>query len=243
MAPDHPDEELVRRCREELPYVTRAFEALVRRYEPLVFRTEIACGDDRGYREAELKSIRTDILGTARSERDAAILERAEERAAITLGRADDLLEQAEQVLQGDRYQRAEARKLAEQATEEYRHAVLIARRSLAIDKDRKRAPEKLILDYESEAARIAETLRFEPAFSEGMQTVADQMIAAVNSILEDRANMQQQLSSERAQVDSLKTRLASLSKRDAELSLREKRERRLRRCREHSAARRRKFC
>ncbi len=33
------DQELVRRCREELPYKTTAFEALLRGYEPLVFRT------------------------------------------------------------------------------------------------------------------------------------------------------------------------------------------------------------
>jgi RNA polymerase sigma-70 factor (ECF subfamily) len=33
------DEKLVDRCRQELPYVTTAFEALLRRYEHLVFRT------------------------------------------------------------------------------------------------------------------------------------------------------------------------------------------------------------
>ncbi len=34
-----PDEELVRACQRELPHRTRAFEALVRRYEPQVYRT------------------------------------------------------------------------------------------------------------------------------------------------------------------------------------------------------------
>ena len=36
---DLTDQELVARCRQELPYVTTAFEVLLRRYEPLVFRT------------------------------------------------------------------------------------------------------------------------------------------------------------------------------------------------------------
>ena len=36
---DASDEELVRRCAAELPYVTAAFEMLVRRHEPAVFRT------------------------------------------------------------------------------------------------------------------------------------------------------------------------------------------------------------
>lgn len=36
---DVSDEELVNRCHQELPYVTLAFETLVRRYEPTVYRT------------------------------------------------------------------------------------------------------------------------------------------------------------------------------------------------------------
>ena len=36
---DVSDEILVELCREELPYETNAFEALLRRYEPTVFRT------------------------------------------------------------------------------------------------------------------------------------------------------------------------------------------------------------
>ena len=34
-----PDEELVEQCRRELPYVLTSFESLLRRYEPLVYRT------------------------------------------------------------------------------------------------------------------------------------------------------------------------------------------------------------
>jgi RNA polymerase sigma-70 factor (ECF subfamily) len=36
---DASDEQLVRQCKQQLPYDTRAFEVLLRRYEPLVFRT------------------------------------------------------------------------------------------------------------------------------------------------------------------------------------------------------------
>jgi RNA polymerase sigma-70 factor, ECF subfamily len=42
------DEHLVELCRRQLPYVTEAFETLVRRYEPLVFRT---CRQYLGNRE------------------------------------------------------------------------------------------------------------------------------------------------------------------------------------------------
>ncbi len=34
-----PDDDLIARCKAELPYVTTAFEKLVRNYEPLVYRT------------------------------------------------------------------------------------------------------------------------------------------------------------------------------------------------------------
>ena len=36
---DVTDEQLVARCKDELPYATGAFELLLRRYEPVVFRT------------------------------------------------------------------------------------------------------------------------------------------------------------------------------------------------------------
>ena len=45
------DRQLVERCRLELPYVTTAFEVLLRRYEPLVFRT--CCRYLRNEQEAE----------------------------------------------------------------------------------------------------------------------------------------------------------------------------------------------
>ncbi len=35
----HHDEEIIRQCKQQLPYETAAFETLLRRYEPIVFRT------------------------------------------------------------------------------------------------------------------------------------------------------------------------------------------------------------
>jgi outer membrane protein OmpA-like peptidoglycan-associated protein len=181
------------------------------------------------YREAELRAIRVEVLGSARELRAQAIAGRADELAATTLAGADQLLGEAEQVLTSDRYERTQARKLAESAAEEYRHAARIAGDVRALDEDRKLAPESMIRNYEAHLRRIASVLEFEPYFSEGVAPVTEQIVAAIASLKGDRQNLRTKLGQTQEDVRALEARLAPLEERDAQLRQREERERRLR--------------
>jgi len=196
------------------------------------------------YREAELRAIRADVLGTARSLRQEAREAGAEEFARDTWGDAEQKLQRAEQVLQGDRYDRSSSRDLARQAGQQYQHATLIAETARRIDDDLEKRVEETILSYESEILRVASALGSEIIFADGVEPAVDRLVAATNSLKEDRANLQESLSSRRARidrlqqvVDSLDARLAELEEREqsmtAELQQKRERERTLERVRE----------
>ncbi len=181
------------------------------------------------YREAELLAIRVDILGQAKELRVTAIGLKATELAQTTLVQADAYLADAERVLESDRYEKSEAKRLAETAAEEYRHAARIAEAVAVLDEDRKGGPERLIRGYEAEFVRIAHALDFAPYFSEGVTPITEQVLAAISSRAEDRSNLQSKLEETQVQLDGLEARLGPLEEREAELRLREKRERTMR--------------
>jgi outer membrane protein OmpA-like peptidoglycan-associated protein len=181
------------------------------------------------YRDAELQAIEVDILGAARQLRAAAVEAKADELAAVTLAEADRLLAEAERQLESDRYERVTATSLAAQAAEEYRHATHIAQQAKAMDNEREQATEAMIRDYEAQLARIATLLDFEARFSAGVEPVIDEIVAAIESGDDDRANLRAELEAKQAEVRELEARLAPLEERDAQLRERERRDRTLR--------------
>ncbi len=197
----------------------------------------------RGYREAELIAIRADVLGTARDLRSQAREEDAEDYARQTWQDAESKLQEAEQILEGDRYNRSRSRELAKQASAQYRHALLITEIAKRIDDDVERRVEETLLNYESQINRVAEALGTDIAFDNGVESVADRLGALANSMEEDRTNLQGSLDERRERidrlqqvVDSLDARLAKLEQREqsmsAELQQQRERERTLQRVR-----------
>jgi outer membrane protein OmpA-like peptidoglycan-associated protein len=163
----------------------------------------------------------------------------AHDRAPRTLARADTLLSQAEQILKTDPSRQAQARKLAEEAATQYRHA---ARLAAVADTFRNRDAgiEALVLRSEGQIARIADSVGYEPDFTDGLAPATDQILASIKSLHEDRANLEKQtgslrqdLKQARGHSDSLETRLAQLGEKQqqvtAELQKRQKREQTLR--------------
>lgn len=196
------------------------------------------------YREAELRAIRADLLGRAERLRSDALRAKVDRIAPASFAVADSLLQEAEAVLQGDRYEKSEAGDLAQQAVREFLHAAILA---LIIDKARKEGNaglERVILQNEADLRRITVELGFDPNFAEGFTPVAEQVVAAVRSLYEDRANLQQELGRQeaevvrlRTEVDSLQTKLAVTERREATISARlREREQREQRFREAQA-------
>lgn len=195
------------------------------------------------YRRAELTAIRADVLGRARDARSAAQNAEAEEWASKTYQDAQSMLDEAEASLEGDRYDRASAREVAEQATDQFVHARDIAEQAQRVDDDVEVRFEEERLQMEAEMAEVVEVLNLDASFSEGFGPVADEMTAAVKSVYADRDNLQQTLADRQqrirrllAQVDSMDARLAELEEREqqvsAELRERQERERTLERAR-----------
>ncbi len=195
------------------------------------------------YRQAELTAIRADVLGRAREARSAARSAESEEWASQTYRDAESKLQEAESRLQGDRYDRASAREVAEAATDQFVHARDISRQAQQVDDDVEENFEDARLAIEQEVARVASELNRDVSFAEGFGPVADELVAAVQSLNADRENLQESLADRQreirrllARVDSMDARLAELEEREqevtAELQQRQERERTLRRAR-----------
>ena len=180
------------------------------------------------YREAELRAIRADVLGRAERLRSDALRGKVDRYAPATFATADSLLREAEAVLQGDRYEKSEAGRLAHGAAREFLHASLLA---LIVERAREQGDaglEEIIIGNEADLGRIATELGFDPNFAEGFGPVAEQVLAAVRSLYEDRANLQEELRRQeaevarlRAEADSLATRLAVTERREATVTAR----------------------
>lgn len=180
------------------------------------------------YREAELRAIRADLLGRAERLRSDALRAKVDRYAPSSFASADSLLQAAESVLVGDRYEKSEAGALAQQAAREFLHAALLA---LIIEQAREEGDaglERVILQNEADVHRVAAELGFDPNFAEGFTPVAEQIVAAVRSLYEDRANLQRELARQetevaqlRAEADSLESKLAVTERREATVTAR----------------------
>jgi outer membrane protein OmpA-like peptidoglycan-associated protein len=173
------------------------------------------------YRDAELNAIRADVLGRTRAERDAALELKADKRSPILFAGADSLVDAAEAVLSGDRYQASGAGALAEEAAEAYRHAAFLA--ALTDSVSRKHLTvETVALREEEQVRRIAEALLFEARFTEGTAPVVDDVLVAIESLYEERAALREDVEQRAAEISRLDRSVDSLDARLAELELRE---------------------
>ncbi len=188
------------------------------------------------YLNAEFQAIRRDLLGKAQETRAEALRVEAHKKAAHTFSTAESYLQQAEAQLQGDRYARNEAARLARAASNEFRHAMLISALVDEVDRNKRSAVEKLVLDHEAQFARIAMALNFEPSFSEGVEPVTDQILEALQGLYTDRDNLRADLAERMAELaaaerrgDSLQARLTRIADSlGGQLAMVEQRERRV---------------
>lgn len=190
------------------------------------------------YHKAEQRAIEVDVLGRARVLRQQAVRANAKDRAPATLSRADTLFARAEQILGSDLSRQADARKYAEQAAIQYRHATRLAAMADTL-RNRDAGIETLALRAESQLATIADSVGYDADFADGFAPATRQILASIQSLHEDRANLEKQaaglrqdLKQAQAHSDSLESRLAQLGEKQqqvtAELQRRQKRQQKL---------------
>ena len=199
---------------------------------------------ERLFRDAELRAIRADVLGKTREARSEAVKAEAPKWSSATFADAEALLNRAESDLRENRYDRSMARELAEDSRSQFLRAARIAQAARQIDDNARTRVEPLMLEYETLLDRIGEKLNRTPDFAEGPEPVAEEVLSSIQSLYDDRANLEEELARKNAEieelvnvdmermkelVDSLDTRLALLEQREravmAELQVREERD------------------
>jgi len=162
------------------------------------------------YRAAELQAIRVDLLGRVRTQGEEAVAANAEKWAPVTLKSAQDLLAEAENILQTDRYRQAEARDMAAAAGDQFKHATWIAGGAKTLDEDLVNF-EAMILKHEEKLSILAEQLGIVPDFSAGFTPMAEDMFAAVVALEADRMDLEADVAALLIEVTELRKSTAAL--------------------------------
>ncbi len=165
------------------------------------------------YRDAELVAIKAKYLTETRQLLADADRAKVERYAPITLGKAQQLLADAERELNENRYDTDLPRDLARQANYEAKHAIYLSEVVRDV-RDKNITTEQLILDWETPLAEIAATADITPAMAEGYaQTKAD-VVNYIEKIRNDKQAMEQEIEASNLRLADMDEELRALDER-----------------------------
>jgi len=160
------------------------------------------------YRKAELEAIKGKFLNPTRALLKTADAVDAKDTAPKTVAKARSLATQAETRLSQDRYNNAEARKLAEEAQYEASHALYLNKTITAMKKQ-DRTYEDALLASEEPLRLIAAALQLQLAFDNGYDPVVQKIIGALKGPDTAKARMAETLQRQSEELASLRARVA----------------------------------
>src|SRR5690606_25149516 len=155
------------------------------------------------YRDAELTAIKAQYLSQTRALLAQAEQARVPRYAPKTFAHAQELLAQAEHELNENRYDTDLPRSLAQQANQEARHAIYLAER-LRMMREQDLSPEDIVLAYEEPLVRIAAAADKVPALDQGVDAVAEDLVAYVEALRESSRQAESDLTDSRARIAEL---------------------------------------
>ena len=155
------------------------------------------------YRDAELVAIKAQYLTETRRLLSDADRARVGRYAPLTLGKAKQLLADAERELNENRYDTDMPRSLAKQANYEAKHALYLSEVVRRI-RDKKFTAEQLVLRWEQPMEAISGVADVVPDMQDGPDKLADELIA----YFQDQAKQLQSLQQEKAENE---TRIADM--------------------------------
>ena len=147
------------------------------------------------YRDAELIAIKDQYLAETRRLLSDADRARVGRYAPITLGKAKQLLAEAERELNENRYDTDRPRSLARQANYEAKHAIYLSEIVRKV-RDKDLTAEQLVLQWEAPLRQIAGVADIQP----DMETGPDKLTAQLVNHFENQANELQGLQQEKAE-------------------------------------------
>ena len=162
------------------------------------------------YRDAELVAIKAQYLNETRQLLAQADRARVGRYAPITLGKAKQLLADAERELNENRYDTDLPRSLARQANYEAKHAIYLSEIVRKV-RDRDMTAEELVLQWEKPMRDIAGAADIVPDMEDGPDRLALELVAHIESL----SNVNQALGQENAENEM---RLAEMAEEMAAL-------------------------
>ena len=147
------------------------------------------------YREAELIAIKAQYLSETRRLLADADRARVGRYAPITLGRAKQLLADAERELNENRYDTDLPRSLAREANYEAKHAIYLSEIVRQV-RDKKLTAEQLVLEWEDSFRQVAGAADVFPDMENGSEKLTAELVA----FLEQQRNLLQELEQEKAE-------------------------------------------
>lgn len=144
------------------------------------------------YRDAELVAIKAQYLTETRNLLASADRARVGRYAPITLGRAQQLLAEAERELGENRYDTDRPRNLAMQANYEAKHAIYLSEVVRDV-RDKDLTVEELVLQWEEPLREIAGAADIVPVMSDGHKQLSAELVSYVETMQENEQRLQQE--------------------------------------------------
>ena len=165
------------------------------------------------YRDAELVAIKAQYLSETRRLLADADRARVGRYAPITLGRAKQLLADAERELNENRYDTDLPRSLARQANYEAKHAIYLSEVARQV-RDRDRTPEQLVLAWEKPLRDIAGAADVQPDMEDGPDRLAAELVAYIDKLRTDIQSLEQESAESSLRLADMEEEIRSLDER-----------------------------
>lgn len=165
------------------------------------------------YRDAELVAIKTQYLSETRQLLADADRARVGRYAPITLGKAKQLLADAERELNENRYDTDLPRDLARQANYEAKHALYLSEVVRDV-RDKDLTVEQLVLDWETPLAEIAAAIDVTPAMSSGYEQTKNEVVTYIEDMRNNSQAMEQEIEASNLRLADMEEELRTLDER-----------------------------
>lgn len=165
------------------------------------------------YRDAELVAIKAQYLSETRRLLTDADRARVGRYAPITLGKAKQLLADAERELNENRYDTDLPRNLAKRANYEAKHALYLSEIVRQV-RDKKLSSEQLVLNWEAPMRAIAGVADVVPDMQEGPDRLAAELVAYFEQQAAELQSLQQEKADNEIRLADLEEELRALDER-----------------------------
>ena len=165
------------------------------------------------YRDAELVAIKAQYLNETRRLLADADRARVGRYAPLTLGKAQQLLAEAEKELNENRYDTDRPRNLARQANYEAKHAIYLSEVVRDV-RDKDLTVEQLILQWEEPLNKISGAADIVPAMSDGHADLTEELVAFIEDQRNEIQGLQQESEAGNLRLADMEEEIRALDER-----------------------------